>query len=118
MGPLLDKAGPKITSLVATVCVAIGAIIFAFSSEGNILCSFLFSLFLEFQGYIPGIIFIGAGGPGMDISLLHLSNLFPGKESSIVSIFSGTWGASSFVFYIFLVRIINNGNLFLTIKGN
>ena len=93
------------TTLVATTLVAAGALLFSYSSYGIHFSRRLNShQHIEFQAYIPAVVLIGIGGPGMDISLLHLSNLFSGKESTIISIFSGTWGASSFVFYMFLVN--------------
>ena len=37
-----------------------------------------------------GCTMMGFGGPGVQLSLIHLSNLFPGKENTVMSFMTGT----------------------------
>jgi hypothetical protein len=66
----------------------------------------------------PQIIFPGLGASAQHFAIQHISNLFPGKESTIVSIFGGCWGLSSLIFTVFLRFYLSFGiqlyNLFLS----
>lgn len=86
-GFLLDFAGPKlccgICSLVVTLCM--------------LLLSSGFPSFI-----LPAIVAMAAAGPGVQISLFHLAELFPGRKSSVLSIMAGAFQLSMAVFMVLL----------------
>jgi len=52
---------------------------------------------------------IGFGGPGVTLSLLHLGNLFPGRENTTMSFITGTICLSFVIFPLFNL-IWDSGN--------
>jgi len=50
---------------------------------------------------LPAFALLGFAGPEIQMSIFHLSSLFPGHESSIMSTFSGVFPLSSLVFAVF-----------------
>lgn len=93
VGTILDAYGPRVSSLIGSLCLAIGATLFACASR------------LPFDGYIPGYLFLSLGGPFIFISSFHLSNTFPARSGLILSMLTGAFDASSALFLIF--RLLN-----------
>ena len=63
-GIILDRIGPKVASCIGLTCISLGFYILSFSDSDG------------FDGYPEAFALIGAGGPGVHLSLFHLSNLF------------------------------------------
>lgn len=93
VGTILDSWGPRVSGIIGSVLLAVGAIIFAFANQ------------LPFDGYILGYLLISLGGPFIFISSFQLSNTFPLRSGLILSALTGAFDASSAVFLIF--RLIN-----------
>ncbi|KAJ9271082.1 hypothetical protein DTO212C5_2740 [Paecilomyces variotii] len=93
VGTILDVYGPRVSGIIGSVCLALGASLFAFSQN------------LPFDGYMPGYLFLALGGPFVFISSFHLSNTFPTRSGLILSMLTGAFDASSALFLIF--RILN-----------
>eukprot|EP01111_Echinosteliopsis_oligospora_P016958 TRINITY_DN7196_c0_g1_i2.p1 TRINITY_DN7196_c0_g1~~TRINITY_DN7196_c0_g1_i2.p1 ORF type:complete len:492 (+),score=61.53 TRINITY_DN7196_c0_g1_i2:213-1688(+) len=86
VGVFLDKFGPRLTNLVSTIVFMGGCALFLIPGEKMIIVAYAM---------------LGFAGPGIYVSLMHISNLFPGYNSTILSAFSGCFTVSSFVFRIF-----------------
>lgn len=67
VGTILDKYGPRISSIAGSVLLAIGAVLLAFTKQ------------LAFDGYLPGYIFLALGGTFIFLPSYQLSNTFPKK---------------------------------------
>lgn len=85
-GVLLDSIGPKWTNLGSAGLFFVGCGLFALPWH---------------YAKIPGFAILGLAGPGIYCSIMHLCNLFPGHQSSVLSFFSGTFSASGFIFKVF-----------------
>jgi hypothetical protein len=92
VGTILDAYGPRVSGIIGSICLAIGAGLFGTASR------------LPFDGYIPGYMFLALGGPFIFIPSFHLSNTFP-KRGLILSMLTGAFDASSALFLIF--RLMN-----------
>ena len=79
LGIVQDAYNPKICSIISNVIVGLGCFIFVSSSSEEA----PMALYL-------GCTMMGFGGPGVQLSLIHLSNLFPGKENTVMSFMTGT----------------------------
>jgi hypothetical protein len=97
LGMIQDKYSPKICSILSNSLVAVGCFIFVASSRSETLI-------------YAGAILIGIGGPGVQLSLFHLGNLFPDRENTIISFITGTINLSFIVFPL-LTTIWENGNI-------
>ncbi|RAO65222.1 uncharacterized protein BHQ10_001234 [Talaromyces amestolkiae] len=93
VGTLLDTYGPRVSGIVGSVLIAIGAVLLAVASK------------IPFDVYIPGYLFLALGGPFVFISSFQLSNAFPSRSGLILSLLTGAFDASSALFLVF--RIIN-----------
>lgn len=93
VGTVLDMYGPRVSGILGSIFLAIGALLLAFAGH------------LPFDGYIPGYLFLALGGPFVFISSFHLSNSFPKRSGLILSLLTGAFDASSALFLIF--RFIN-----------
>lgn len=93
VGTMLDTYGPRVSGILGSIFIAIGALLLAFAAH------------LPFDGYIPGYLFLALGGPFVFISSFHLSNTFPTHSGLILSLLTGAFDASSALFLIF--RLIN-----------
>jgi len=93
VGTILDAYGPRVCGLIGSLCLAIGATLFAFANQ------------LPFDGYIIGYLLLSLGGPFVFISSFHLSNTFPTRSGLILSMLTGAFDASSALFLIF--RLLN-----------
>ncbi|KAJ6104065.1 hypothetical protein N7523_010385 [Penicillium sp. IBT 18751x] len=86
VGTILDAYGPRICGLIGSLCLALGAVLFAFAGQ------------LPFDGYIPGYLLLSLGGPFVFISSFQLSNTFPTRSGLILSMLTGAFDASSALF--------------------
>jgi MFS family permease len=88
MGIVLDRWGPKICSCMGSVLLVAGSIMFAFADPPH------------FDGFLPGYLLMGLGGPPVVFSCMHLANLFPQKKGTIITLLNVALDASSLVFVI------------------
>ncbi|KAI9730441.1 MAG: hypothetical protein M1834_005951 [Cirrosporium novae-zelandiae] len=89
VGTILDRYGPRVSGLIGSVAIAIGAALFAFAGQ------------FPFDGYIPGYFFLALGGPFVFISTFQLSNAFPTHSGLILAILTGAFDSSSALFLVF-----------------
>lgn len=89
VGTILDAYGPRVSGVIGSICLAIGAVLFGAASK------------LPFDGYIPGYLFLALGGPFVFIPSFHLSNTFPTRSGLILSMLTGAFDASSALFLLF-----------------
>lgn len=76
LGALLDAYGPRVCSVLSLLLVTAGFILFSFSSP-------------TFHTALPSIVLIAFGGPGVQSSIIHLSNLYPTAKATVTSIITG-----------------------------
>jgi MFS family permease len=88
-GFILDWFGPRVCC-----CSALAVVISGFLG----LC---FSLNSSIDLYLLSICLISGGGPGIQISLFHLSELFPNNKSTILAIVTGAFQLGFSIFLIF-----------------
>ncbi|KAJ5558008.1 hypothetical protein N7461_001980 [Penicillium sp. DV-2018c] len=93
VGTILDAYGPRVSGIIGSICLAIGAGLFGTASR------------LPFDGYIPGYMFLALGGPFIFIPSFQLSNTFPKRSGLILSMLTGAFDASSALFLLF--RLMN-----------
>ncbi|KAL1964556.1 hypothetical protein VTN77DRAFT_6853 [Rasamsonia byssochlamydoides] len=99
VGTVLDTYGPRVSGIIGSMFIAIGALLLAFAAH------------LPFDGYIPGYLFLALGGPFVFISSFHLSNSFPTRSGLILSVLTGAFDASSAIFLVFhLINEKTNGS--------
>src|SRR6266536_5308686 len=91
VGTFLDKYGPRVSGIIGSIFIAIGALLFAFSKQ------------LPFDGYIPGYLFLALGGPFVFISSFQLSNTFPKHSGLILALLTGAFDSSSAVFLVYRI---------------
>ena len=89
VGTVLDRYGPRVSGIVGSILIAIGALLFAFARQ------------LPFDGYIPGYLFLALGGPFIFISSFQLSNTFPRHSGLILALLTGAFDSSSAVFLFY-----------------
>jgi MFS family permease len=82
VGYILDHFGPRACSAMCTFCVALGCAIFGSSQYTGMNPETAFSV---------GMVLIAFGGPGVQNSLFHLSNLFPARKSTATSTITGSF---------------------------
>eukprot|EP00475_Leptophrys_vorax_P043045 TRINITY_DN8162_c0_g1_i1.p1 TRINITY_DN8162_c0_g1~~TRINITY_DN8162_c0_g1_i1.p1 ORF type:complete len:495 (+),score=110.98 TRINITY_DN8162_c0_g1_i1:43-1527(+) len=90
-GLVLDYFGPRICNAVSLIGVIAGMLLLAISAHPE----------FSFEGYLPAMVLIGFWGPGVQVSLFHLSNLFPTRASSVTALISGTFQLGFTIFLIF-----------------
>ena len=91
IGAILDYFGPRICGIIGSLFLAIGSLLFAFSGQ------------LPFDGFIPGYLFLGLGGPFIYISSFQLSHAFPKHSGLILALLTGAFDSSSAVFLIYRI---------------
>ncbi|CEO96117.1 unnamed protein product (mitochondrion) [Plasmodiophora brassicae] len=88
MGIALDRFGPRLTSFMSLLTAALGMFFLSLSTSAT-LCVY------------PAVVLIGLGGPGAQVSVIHLSALFPGHSALIVSLQCAAFQVSFLVFLVF-----------------
>ncbi|KAK3173810.1 hypothetical protein OEA41_007142 [Lepraria neglecta] len=89
VGTILDKYGPRISGIIGSILLAIGALLFAFAGQ------------LPFDAYIPGYVFLALGGPFVFIPSFQLSNTFPQHSGLILALLTGAFDSSSAIFLFY-----------------
>jgi MFS family permease len=89
VGTILDRFGPRVSGIIGSLFIAIGAVVFAFAPK------------LPFDGYIPGYLFLALGGPFVFISSFQLSNTFPQYSGLILALLTGAFDTSSAIFLFY-----------------
>ena len=89
VGTILDSWGPRVSGLIGSLLLALGAVLFAFAHQ------------LPFDGYIPGYLLLSLGGPFIFIASFQLSNTFPARSGLLLSALTGAFDASSALFLLF-----------------
>ena len=89
VGTILDKYGPRVSGIIGSILLAIGAILLAFATQ------------LPFDAYIPGYLFLALGGPFVFIPSFQLSNTFPQHSGLILALLTGAFDSSSAIFLIY-----------------
>mmetsp|Transcript_32067 Transcript_32067/g.42289 ORF Transcript_32067/g.42289 Transcript_32067/m.42289 type:complete len:465 (+) Transcript_32067:314-1708(+) len=88
LGILLDWVGPRVCNTLAQLMISGGLVLFGLSDK-------------NFNYFLPAMCLVAAGGPGVQCSVIHLSNLFPRSKSSITAVITGAFALSFTVFLIF-----------------
>lgn len=89
-GVVLDFLGPRVCNLWSTTLVICGFVLLSLSARGVT------------DAYLTAICLIAGGGPGAQISLFHLSELFPMKQkSTVLSVVTGAFQLGFVVFLLF-----------------
>ena len=104
VGTLLDKYGPRVSGIIGSILLAIGALLYAFASQ------------LPFDGYIPGYLFLALGGPFVFISSFQLSNTFPAHSGLILALLTGAFDSSSAVYLVIRLLYTASNGTFTTHK--
>ena len=89
VGTILDRYGPRVSGLLGSLFITIGAVLFAFAADA------------PFDAYIPGYLFMALGGPFIFISSFQLSNTFPQYSGLILALLTGAFDTSSAVFLVY-----------------
>lgn len=89
VGTVLDRYGPRISGIIGSILLAIGALLMAFATQ------------LPFDAYIPGYLFLALGGPFVFISSFQLSNTFPQNSGLILALLTGAFDSSSAIFLFY-----------------
>ena len=100
VGALLDRYGPRVSSIIGSILLAIGATFLAYAAQ------------LPFDGYIPGYLFLALGGPFVFISSFQLSNTFPTHSGLILALLTGAFDSSSAIFLFYRLVYSASGGSF------
>jgi hypothetical protein len=87
LGCVLDHCGPRICSVVSHATIAIGCQVFASATQ--------------FHQFVIASCFLAFGGPGIQVSIVHLANLFPENQFTALSLLNGTISISFLVLEVF-----------------
>lgn len=87
LGIVLDRYGPRLCSVLAHAIIALGCQVFAMSNR--------------FETFALAVCLISLGGPGIQVSIVHLANLFPDNQYLVLSCLNGTISISFAVFAMF-----------------
>jgi MFS family permease len=87
LGIVLDTFGPRTSSIVSCLIIAIGSYMLA---ESN-----------NFAQFATGACAVAFGGPGVGASIIHIANLFPSIQNLTMSCLSGSIAISFSVLNIF-----------------
>lgn len=88
IGLLLDRYGPRTTSIIGSLLILLGSIGLAVASE-------------QLDIYIPAYTILATGGSFLLLSSFSLASLVPGKSGLIVSAMTGAFDASSGLFLLY-----------------
>ena len=87
LGFVLDQWGPRVCSVVAHVAIVAGCQLFAVSRTVT--------------GFTVATCLVAFGGPGIQVSIVHLANLFPRNQFTALAMLNGSISISVSVFAIF-----------------
>lgn len=89
LGIILDSYGPRACSIVSTLIIAFGSLLFAISDVHG---SNYFAI---------AMCMISFGGSGVQSAIIHLSNLFPKWKASMTATITGCFQLSFLIFLAF-----------------
>ena len=89
LGGILDHLGPRVCSCFSILAIAFGCLLFMVNADH------------DYAVYAVATICIGSGGPGIQMSIAHLANLFPEHSYLVLSAAKGTITISFAVFVVF-----------------
>lgn len=98
LGLINDKFGPRFCSILSNMIAGLGCFVFVFSETWKRISN---SEEENTSFYTAGAIFMAFGQPGVQVPLVHLGNLFPGRENSVISLITSTLSISFVVFPMF-----------------
>jgi hypothetical protein len=84
---VLDRCGPRIRSVINHATIATGCQVFASATQ--------------FHEFAVASCLLAFGGPGIQVSIVHLANLFPENQFTALSLLNGTISISFLVFEVF-----------------
>jgi hypothetical protein len=87
LGAVLDACGPRACSVVSHMAIAFGFAAFGAAAS--------------WQHYVVGASLMAFGGPGIQVSVVHISNLFPTRQFFVLSGLTGSMSLSFSVFSAF-----------------
>lgn len=87
LGFILDTKGPRICSLVAHSFIGIGC--------------YVFSIATSYRGFLWGTSLMAFGGPGVQSAVIHLANLFPDQQFTVMACVTGSVTLSFAILPIF-----------------
>jgi Major Facilitator Superfamily len=88
LGAVLDAHGPRACSVVSHAAIAAGFALFAFAAQWQ-------------HCAVAGASLMAFGGPGIQVSVVHISNLFPNRQFFVLSGLTGSMSLSFSVLSIF-----------------
>ena len=91
LGYILDRLGPRFCSAVSHLFIASGSFLFAVAPAFE--CRFALTAL--------GACLMSFGGPGIQLSIVHLANLFPENKYFAMTCLNGTISISFIVFVLF-----------------
>mmetsp|Transcript_2958 Transcript_2958/g.5536 ORF Transcript_2958/g.5536 Transcript_2958/m.5536 type:complete len:584 (+) Transcript_2958:93-1844(+) len=104
LGLINDKLGPRFCSILSNFIVGLGCFTFVFSQTWNRIMSNSKHSDNDDENtifYTVGAILIAFGQPGVQLPLVHLGNLFPGHENSVISLITSSLSISFVIFPLF-----------------
>jgi MFS family permease len=100
VGTILDRYGPRVSGIIGSISITIGAVLFAFGEQAPV------------DLYIPGYLFLALGGPFIFISSFQLSNTFPQYSGLILALLTGAFDTSSAIFLFYRLLYQGSGGHF------
>lgn len=98
LGLFFDRFGPRYTKVLSLALIVIGAVLMGKATyrggyDGDA-CT-------QTDYLLPGMALIGFSGPGVQLSGIHLSNLFPEAKALVTCFIVGALQLSFFIFTLF-----------------
>ena len=89
LGIVMDGYGPRACSVLSFFIITLGCALFSISNVPNL------------PLFAPAMSMIAFGGPGVQTSIIHLSNLFPGSKATATAFITMSFQISFAVFGVF-----------------
>ena len=89
LGIVMDGYGPRACSVLSFFIITLGCALFSISNIPNL------------PLFAPAMSMIAFGGPGVQSSIIHLSNLFPGSKATATAFITMSFQISFAVFGVF-----------------
>ncbi|OBA17968.1 hypothetical protein METBIDRAFT_80079 [Metschnikowia bicuspidata var. bicuspidata NRRL YB-4993] len=96
VGSLLDSYGPKVTGVLGSLIIFLGAAVLSLAKSISL-----------FDGYLCGYTLLALGGPFVFISCFQLANSFPKNSGLILALLTGAFDSSSALFLIYRLIYAN-----------
>ncbi|TYZ68596.1 hypothetical protein PybrP1_005494 [[Pythium] brassicae (nom. inval.)] len=90
LGLFFDRFGPRYTKVLSLALLIVGALLMGHARYGA-----------PVDVLLPGMALIGFAGPGVQLSGIHLSNLFPDAKALVTCCVVGALQLSFFIFTLF-----------------